>query len=132
MNPDDIEKQKSAEQKRLDSHCEEMERQAWNKELKRLVEGCLTSVEGVEETFEELNELENRRRKAEAEIELELIDKREEEFKQELYEVVEETYHRDRFDGSRYKIVKILERRTGKIIGRGRVELTKRKRGIKN
>jgi len=76
MLPDELESQKSDEQKRMESHWEEleMERQAY------------------------------------------LADE-----EKEPYEIVEETYYR--FDGSRYKIIKILERCTNKIIGRGIVEL---------
>ena len=103
MNPEDIENQKSAEQKRVENSLEEMERQVWKKELKELVEDCLESVEGVKESFEALDN-----------------------FKQEPYEVVEETYQRP--NGSRYKIVKILERHTCKIIGERQVELKDEKK----
>lgn len=50
-----------------------------------------------------------------------MVHSREEDLKQEPYEVVEEYYLRS--DGSRYKVVKILERRTCKIIGQKQVEL---------
>lgn len=78
VTPDEIESQKSDEQKRLVALWEEWE---------------------IEREIEELNP---------------------------PYEIVEETYQRT--DGSRYKIVKILERRTCKIIGQQTVELERKPR----
>jgi len=81
MLPDEVESQKFDEQKRLESHWEEMQME---------------------------------------------FHAQEDDYRREPYEVVEETYQRS--DGSRYKIVKILERRTCKIIGQQTVELKRKPR----
>lgn len=114
ITPDEVENQKSDEQKRLESHWEEMEME------RQIADGELEELLPDNVLRDMLDNLEKRELEVETKMEKEMFVEFDD-MENEPYGVIEETHRR--FDGSRYKIIKIYKRRTHKIIGSGQVEL---------